>query len=341
MPNKNIFQSWLTLQLKILHKRCSRGRFEHHRSAAKVHQGRRWNRPLGEAILQKQPCHTVALVATVVLILILVFCAGCTKVENGLTPDELNDENTESADSGQVDDLSGPENGEQIGPGETDENQLSDGNVEDDQQSPAGDSGAYDQSHLLVISDGNYLLALTIKETTLKSDYMPADLQPIPDYTNPSYNMQLRAEALEYLGALWNAADADGVTLHIRSAYRSYATQEGLFRDYASRHGEVEANRFSARAGQSEHQLGTAVDFGGSGVDFMAEFAQTPQGYWLGENAHHFGFAMSYTEGNEEVTGYIFEPWHFRYIGIDEATRWKDSGKTLKEYLETKPQYYE
>lgn len=330
MPNKNIFQSWLTLQLNILNKRCSRGRFEHHRNAAKVCQGRRWNRPLGEVVLQKQPWPTAVLVTAVVLILIVAFCAGCTKVENGLILDDLDEEDASSADSGQVDDLSGAENGEQIGPGETDENQLSDGNVEADQQ-----------SHLLVISDGNYLLALVIKETTLKSDYIPADLQPIPDYMNPSYNMQLRAEALEYLEALWNAADTDGVTLHIRSAYRSYATQRGLFDDYASRHGEEEANRFSARAGQSEHQLGTAVDFGGSGVDFKAEFAQTPQGHWLAENAHRFGFAMSYTEGNEEVTGYIFEPWHFRYIGVDEATRWKDSGKTLKEYLETKPQYYE
>ena len=269
-------------------------------------------------------------ISAALLILIFIFITGCTNIKNGPPANTESEEDAASADSGQVDDLSGPAKGEQIDPGETDENQFSDGNVEDDQQ-----------SHLLVISDGNYLLALVIKETTLKSDYMPADLQPIPDYMNPSYNMQLRAEALEYLGALWNAADADGVTLHIRSAYRSYATQEGLFRDYASRHGEVEANRFSARAGQSEHQLGTAVDFGGSGVDFMAEFARTPQGHWLAENGHRFGFAMSYTEGNEEVTGYIFEPWHFRYIGIDEATRWKDSGKTLKEYLETKPQYYE
>ncbi len=71
------------------------------------------------------------------------------------------------------------------------------------------------------------------------------------------------------------------------------------------------------------------------------DFGGTPQGLWLAGNAHLYGFAMSYPEGGEEITGYIFEPWHYRYIGVEEATAWKSSGKTLKEYLQNKPQYYE
>ena len=192
-----------------------------------------------------------------------------------------------------------------------------------------------------VIKDGDYLLALVTKETKLKSDYVPSDLEPIPSYMNPSYDMYLRTESLEMLKGLWHAAEEDGITLSIRSAYRSYSTQEWLFSDYASRHGEEEANRFSARPGQSEHQLGTTVDFGGTAVDFSAEFATTDQGKWLAENAHRFGFAMSYPEGKEDITGYIFEPWHYRYIGVDAAQEWKQSGKTLREFLETKPQEYE
>lgn len=209
-------------------------------------------------------------------------------------------------------------------------------------QSPSSDSSSsQNQTPLLVVSEGDYLLALVIKDTTLKSDYVPANLVSVPAYMHPSYSMQLRNEALEHLAVLWQAAETDGVTLHIRSAYRSYNTQKGLFNDYASKYGEEQANRFSARPGQSEHQLGTAIDFGGTNVDFKADYGQTPQGLWLAANAYKYGFAMSYAEGKEHITGYIYEPWHYRYIGIEAAAEWKVSGKTLKEFLEGKPQYYE
>ncbi len=206
---------------------------------------------------------------------------------------------------------------------------------------PAADSSGAADLPLLVITDGDYLLALVVKDTTLKSDYVPPDLQTVPAHMKPAYSMQLRAKALEHLEKLFQAASADGVELAIRSAYRSYSTQKGLFLDYASRYGEEEANRFSARPGQSEHQLGTAVDFGGTSVDFKAAYGDTPQGQWLAENAWRFGFAMSYPAGKEHITGYIFEPWHYRYIGVAAAAEWRSSGKTLKEFLESKPQYYE
>ncbi|MDZ4132630.1 MAG: M15 family metallopeptidase [Dethiobacteria bacterium] len=209
-------------------------------------------------------------------------------------------------------------------------------------QPPSSDSSSsQNQTPLLVVLEGDYLLALVIKDTTLKSDFVPANLVPVPAYMHPSYSMQLRNEALEYLEQLWQAAEADGVTLHIRSAYRSYNTQKKLFNDYASKYGEEQANRFSARPGQSEHQLGTAIDFGGTNVDFKADYGQTPQGLWLAANAYKYGFAMSYAEGKEHITGYIYEPWHYRYIGVEAAGEWKGSGKTLKEFLEGKPQYYE
>jgi len=192
-----------------------------------------------------------------------------------------------------------------------------------------------------VISDGDYLQALVTKETTLKSDYVPANLKPLPDYLKTSGEMYLRAEALEHLRKMADAAAEDGVTLQVASAYRSYDTQKYIFEDYASRHGEKEANRFSARPGQSEHQLGTTVDFGGTAKDFSAAFAETDQGRWLKENAYRYGFVMSYPEGKEHITGYIYEPWHYRYIGVDEAMRWKESGLTLNEYLEQQAQFFE
>ncbi len=213
--------------------------------------------------------------------------------------------------------------------------------VKEEAVEPAEEELTTPDKDLKVISDGDCLLALVTKETTLKEDYAPVDLEAIPSYMNPSYSMRLRSEALEHLEKLWKAANEDGVTLSIRSAYRSYETQKQLFKDYASRHGEEEANRFSARPGQSEHQLGTAVDFGGTDADFTARFGQTKQGRWLAKNAHKYGFALSYPRDKESITGYIYEPWHFRYIGVDHARQWKQSGLTLKEYLEKQPQEFE
>ena len=208
-------------------------------------------------------------------------------------------------------------------------------------QQPGENPAAGPKTELPVIADGDYLLALVTKETTLKSDYIPSGLRAVPAHMKPSYSMQLRAETLDQLEMLWQAAAYDGIELHIRSAYRSYSTQQGLYNDYVSRYGEEEASRFSARPGQSEHQLGTTVDFGGTSVDFKAAFADTAQGSWLAENAWYFGFAMSYPAGKENITGYIFEPWHYRYIGVDAAAEWKKSGLTLGEFLESKPQFYD
>jgi zinc D-Ala-D-Ala carboxypeptidase len=238
-----------------------------------------------------------------------------------------------------------------VTPGETEEDVDEEKRAEEENtvpesvpsDQPPSSEGSESQNHtpLLVVSEGDYLLALVIKDTTLKGDYVPANLVPVPAYMHPSYSMQLRSEALVHLENLWQAAEGEGVTLHIRSAYRSYDTQKGLFNDYASKYGEEQANRFSARPGQSEHQLGTAVDFGGTNVDFKADYGQTPQGLWLAAHAYKYGFALSYAEGKEHITGYIYEPWHYRYIGIEAAAEWKDSGKTLKEFLEGKPQFYE
>ncbi|HPU01697.1 MAG: M15 family metallopeptidase [Firmicutes bacterium] len=194
---------------------------------------------------------------------------------------------------------------------------------------------------LKVVADGDYLLALVTKETTLKKDYEPRDLVKIPAYMNPPRDLYLRAEAFAQLEKLWQAAKEDGVTLAVLSAYRSYSYQVGLFNSYAKKHGEAAANRFSARAGQSEHQLGTAIDFGGTKYDFTDAFGETPQGKWLAENAHLFGFAMSYPKRMEHITGYIYEPWHFRYIGVEMAEKWKESGLTLCEFLELQTQYWE
>ena len=96
-----------------------------------------------------------------------------------------------------------------------------------------------------------------------------------------------------------------------------------------------QALRQSARPGHSEHQMGTTMDITSPSVgnDLVSAFGDTPEGKWLAANAHTFGFVMSYPPGKEATTGYIYEPWHFRYVGKAEAAAVRASGLTLHEYL--------
>lgn len=192
-----------------------------------------------------------------------------------------------------------------------------------------------------LIADGNNLHAVVTKQTSLR-DYAPPDLLTIPEeLIHPDqrrWQYYLRREALESLLRMSEAALGEGIDLVVISAYRSYATQRQLFDSYAAAHGQEAANRFSALPGHSEHQLGTAVDFGGTPHDKTQKFAGTTPGIWLAANAHRFGFAMSYPPGSEEITGYIYEPWHFRYIGVEAALAWHESGEVLSNFLRRYPQ---
>ncbi|WP_350345066.1 D-alanyl-D-alanine carboxypeptidase family protein [Proteinivorax tanatarense] len=195
----------------------------------------------------------------------------------------------------------------------------------------------------LVITDGDYLKALVTKDTYL-GRYHPEDLKQIPlEYTHNNIQLQLREEALKHLIKLFKAAEKGELNqLTVMSAYRGYNYQQRIFTNNASRHGREQANKFSAKPGQSEHQLGTAVDFSDGSGSLSQDFADTPEGKWLAKNAHKYGFIMSYPEGKANITGYIYEPWHFRYIGIETAEKFKQSDyKTLTEFLEEKPQYFE
>lgn len=154
---------------------------------------------------------------------------------------------------------------------------------------------------------------------------LPADYDPGVDEV-----------AKSFLDKMFLAAkDEENLDLTILSGYRSYEYQKGLFNRYSESHGEAAANRFSARAGESEHQTGLAFDIGGPDKSQWLEesFESTEEGKWLRENAHRFGYILRYSKGKEEITGYIYEPWHFRYVGIDHASKIYDRNTTLEEYL--------
>ncbi len=179
---------------------------------------------------------------------------------------------------------------------------------------------------------------LVSKEYSLAADFVPPDLASIPgNWVMGGQSGLLRADVLEALEPMMaDAWEHDDVDLRIRSAYRSYAEQERTFAYWVSVLGEEQARRESAVAGHSEHQLGTTMDFADpyNGWELLESFADSPSGIWLAEHAWEYGFALSYPREGEEITGYIYEPWHFRYIGLDAAAAWHDSDLTLIEFLE-------
>lgn len=128
-----------------------------------------------------------------------------------------------------------------------------------------------------------------------------------------------------------------GLNLYNLSGYRSYQTQKGLFARYAKAHGYQAANQFSALAGQSEHQTGLALDIGDRAYPELTleeTFGKTKAGLWLAKNATNYGFILRYPKGEEKITGYQYEPWHFRYVGKAVSSDMKKvKAKTLEAYL--------
>lgn len=127
-----------------------------------------------------------------------------------------------------------------------------------------------------------------------------------------NYGNDITPEAQAAFETMRQAASTDGINLTIVSGFRSYDTQKWLYQSYVDRDGNTaSADRYSARAGYSEHQSGLAMDL--NWVD--TDFAYTPAGEWLHHNAWKYGFILRYPEGSEDLAGFIYEPWHFRYIG--------------------------
>lgn len=152
----------------------------------------------------------------------------------------------------------------------------------------------------------------------LNENYRPAKLTTIDrKYLYNKDDAYIHTQVLPYLEKLLEAARADGINLLIASAFRSFETQASLKSEYKFVYGAGTANQFSADQGYSEHQLGTSVDFttleaGGAFPKFRLE----PAYQWLTDNAHQYGFALSYPEGNSY---YRFEPWHWRFVGVSLA----------------------
>ena len=125
------------------------------------------------------------------------------------------------------------------------------------------------------------------------------------------------------------AAKKDGYSLTIVSGFRSYSYQGQLYNNYVARDGKAAADTYSARPGHSEHQTGLAMDINNA----SSSFNNTPEAKWIAENCYKYGFILRYPKGKENITGYMYESWHVRYLGKQLAKEVCDSGLTLEEFL--------
>jgi D-alanyl-D-alanine carboxypeptidase len=182
------------------------------------------------------------------------------------------------------------------------------------------------------------LLKVISRTDGLPESYVPSGLVPLPG-TIPAIrgDHQIVTPVVQPLTTMMQAMAQTGLKPVVSSSYRSYAEQVDTFAYWTKLLGQAQADRVSAQPGHSEHQLGSAIDFASPGNNFDLEetFADTPEGKWLAANAVRYGFVMSFPAGKEAVTGYAYEPWHFRYVGPAHAAEQQKRGVTLLEYLRT------
>jgi D-alanyl-D-alanine carboxypeptidase len=178
------------------------------------------------------------------------------------------------------------------------------------------------------------LLAVVTQQFSLPETYVPPDLVPLADYVEDSItlgqNLYVRHAIIDPLQRIIEAMHEVGLRPSIISAYRSYSEQALAWQWWSSQYpGRVAI--LSARPGHSEHQLGTTIDFGSPAINhlFHVDFANTAEGVWLANNAHLYGFTLSYPANTYEITGIKYEPWHFRYVGTNLATQLFNSGQIL------------
>lgn len=184
------------------------------------------------------------------------------------------------------------------------------------------------------IDNGGYIKGQVLpKEPKFVKGILLANKKyPLPATYAPGENEKARG-AFERMAA---EAKLAGFNLNAFSTYRSFEYQTTLYDRYVARDGEKAADTYSARPGYSEHQTGLAFDIGE--VNFEQHFAsssfgETEAGKWVAANAHRFGFVMRYPVGKEQITGYMHESWHFRYVGVETADEIFEQNLTLEEYL--------
>ena len=179
--------------------------------------------------------------------------------------------------------------------------------------------------YMMPQADPTQTLLLVNKQN--KAPTLPLTLcypEVLPVEERYAVNTAMRPDAASALAAMFQAAQAEDVALYALSGFRSYSTQKAIFERKKQERGEKAANRSSAKAGYSEHQTGLAMDYKGASTlrgGLSKDIGASPEGQWVAENCWRYGFIVRYPEDQTGVTGYIYEPWHVRYVGKETAER--------------------
>jgi zinc D-Ala-D-Ala carboxypeptidase len=190
-----------------------------------------------------------------------------------------------------------------------------------------------------IIQNPENKLTLVNKVFALPEDYIPGDLvRPNVEFSFGNQDIEksyMRQEAASALEDMFADAKSQDIHLFAVSGYRSYERQDDNFHNKVNKIGEEAAAKIVAYPGNSEHQTGLAMDISSQSANFKLteQFGETPEGKWLMENAHRFGYILRYPKGLETITGYNYEPWHYRYVGLKAAAEIYKNQLTLEEYF--------
>lgn len=194
---------------------------------------------------------------------------------------------------------------------------------------------AKDRPKELEEDEDDYLMIVN-KKYGLTAGYEPNDLITVEtcdeDFTNEDCR-QMKGKAAEALEKLFAAARKEDHEIVLRTGYRAYGYQKSLYESYVNSKGEKKADTYSAKPGYSEHQTGLCCDVGIEGVK-LNSFTNTRAAIWLEKNCWKYGFILRYPRGKEDITGYIYESWHIRYVGKKAAAYMHKHDMTLEEYLD-------
>ena len=198
------------------------------------------------------------------------------------------------------------------------------------------------QKGLQTLAEPENISVLVNKQYSLPEDFQPNDLV-YPDvkfiFQEKTEKRMMRSEAAKALQRMFDDALMQNMHLAGVSAYRSYKTQQSLFNNYVQKDGLEKAKTYSALPGTSEHETGLAIDVTTADGICAAKscFGDTAEAKWLAEHSNEYGFIIRYPKGKESITGYKYEPWHIRYVGVDVATELFKNNLTLEEYYNAIP----
>ncbi len=286
----------------------------------------------------------IALIMPLLLILCFSAC-DLSKTNNDITKEEeptvnQQEEQNIQQDNKQDVESNNPQDDQQNT--ESNKQQVDQQNTENEQNSPVVNSD-YDpcveynipipvETHTY---DNGDKLILVNKQHAITEDFYPTDMVAVDGSLSTNQGLYFKREAYAaYLKMLGDAKE-EGINFLICSTYRSYDTQYSIYHSYIKNYGLEYTNSISAYPGRSEHHTGWAVDITSKAMGYGLDknFINLPEGQWINDHCHEYGFIVRYLEDKTHITGYSYEPWHLRYVGVDVATEIMSKGITLEEYL--------